>query len=150
MSATSAVSPELASLPAFCRKAQFFGVGDTLDGATTAVGLASGVAEEANPLFSWAGSGVPIVGMALKFGAKKFLIHHGMAPSTANRRVERVGYAAAGANIATLAGAAMPPALILGLIVGVIADQNLKHKEAECGRLIAEKIAALSAPTKKK
>jgi hypothetical protein len=108
------------------------GAADLADGATTAIGLAQPGIVEANPLFAWAGPAAPVVGIAGKYAVKTVLIENGMAPAAANRAVETGSAFAACANVATIAGAAAPPALALGIA---------------CGALYSEATKAASAPT---
>jgi len=98
------------------------------------VGLASGFSE-GNALLAGAGNGVPIVGLLAKFSLKSALVEAGVKPESVNRGVERVGWFGTGANIATIAGLSGPLAILVGLGVGFVADQELKVKEQECTAL---------------
>lgn len=91
---------------------------DFADGATTALGLAQPGIVEANPLLAWSGPAAPVVGLAAKYAIKQALVDGGMSAERANRSVETGSTFAACANIATIAGAAAPPALALGVICG--------------------------------
>lgn len=133
-----------AHLPRFCL-APRVGFGDMADASTTAYGLSAGLAQEGNPLFSSVDpDAIPFIGIAVKFGIKKFLIHKGVAPETANRKVERMGWFASVANIATLSGVAMPVGLGMGVIAAIISDDGLKKKEVKCKELRAQ-LAAQTA-----
>jgi hypothetical protein len=90
------------------------GPGDWGDMGTTAYGLWTGVAEEANPVLAPFGDAVPVVGLPLKYGLKKFQVNRGHTPAQANSSVESIGAIGTCANIATVSGAAMAPALAVG------------------------------------
>ncbi|WP_027234242.1 hypothetical protein [Leisingera caerulea] len=113
------------------------GFGDYADSATTAYGLWTNVAEEANPIFAPFGDAVPLLALPAKYGLKKLIVSGGATPARANVSVEAVGTLAACANIATISGAAVAPALVLGVVCGVIYNNSLqKNYEAETGRTI--------------
>ncbi len=90
------------------------GPGDLGDMGTTAYGLWSGVAEEANPILAPFGDAVPFVGIPVKYGAKKLQTSAGIAAPKANVSVESFGALGTCANIATISGAAVAPALAVG------------------------------------
>lgn len=102
---------------------------DIGDMGTTAVGVWSGVATEANPLFAWSGDAVPFVGLGMKYGLKKALVATGSNAFEANLAVETGGAVGTCANIATLAGAAAPPALAVGVLCGVLFRAHAVDKE---------------------
>lgn len=91
---------------------------DVADGATTALGLAQTGIVEANPLFAWAGPAAPVIGIAGKYAIKSALIESGMPADRANHSVEVGSAFAACANVATIIGSAMPPALLAGVACG--------------------------------
>jgi len=93
---------------------------DFADSATTAIGLTRPGIVEANPLLAWSGPAAPVVGLAAKYAIKQALVGGGMAPDRANRSVETGSTFAACANVATIAGAAAPPALALGALCGAV------------------------------
>jgi hypothetical protein len=107
------------------------GPADFGDMGTTAAGVWSGVAEEANPLFAWSGDAVPFVGLAGKWGLKKLFVATGSNAFEANLSVETGGAVGTCANIATLAGAAAPPALAIGVACGLIYRSEAIRKERE-------------------
>jgi len=102
---------------------------DFADSATTAVGLAQPGIVEANPLLAWSGPAAPVVGLAAKYAIKQALVDGGIAPDRANRSVETGSTFAACANVATIAGAAAPPALALGLMCGAAYAEATRPKE---------------------
>lgn len=113
------------------------GFGDYADSATTAYGLWTNVAEEANPIFAPFGDAVPLLALPAKYGIKKLIVSGGTTPARANVTVEALGTLAACANIATVSGAAAPPALVLGVICGAIYNNTMqKNYEAETGRTL--------------
>lgn len=91
---------------------------DIADSATTAVGLTQPGIVEANPLFAWAGPAAPVVMVAGKYAIKSALIEGGVPAPEANHTVEVGSAFATCANVATIAGAAAPPALVLGFACG--------------------------------
>lgn len=107
------------------------GIGDLGDTATTAYGLWSGVAEEANPIFSWLGDGVPVVAIPAKLGMKHGLHKLGMTNARSNVTVNSAGFVGTCANIATLSGVAAPPAMLLGIGCAVAYTQWAKHDYAK-------------------
>lgn len=102
------------------------GAGDFADAGTTVVGLSMGFAE-ANPLLASAGPAAPLAALGVKYGLKYGLIKAGGNPDFVNRRVEAIGMLAACANIATISGAAAPPAILLGVGCGVAYDRQVKR-----------------------
>ncbi len=102
---------------------------DFADSATTAIGLARPGIVEANPLLAWSGPAAPVVGLAAKYAIKQALVDGGMSPERANRSVETGSTFAACANVATIAGAAAPPALALGMICGAAYAEATRPKE---------------------
>jgi hypothetical protein len=96
------------------------GPGDLADMGTTAYGLWSGIAAEANPLLAPFGDAVPLVGTALKYGAKHGLVATGATPRQANMSIESSGMGAACWNAAIIAGAAPPIGFGLAVICGMI------------------------------
>lgn len=101
---------------------------DFADSATTAIGLAQPGIVEANPLLAAAGPAAPVVGLAAKYAIKQALIDGGMSAERANRSVETGSAVAACANVATIAGAAAPPALALGALCGAAYAEATRPK----------------------
>lgn len=89
------------------------GLGSWLDAGTTYAALASGEFAEANPVLSWAPTpaATALASLAVKQAAKQSITWMGVSPSTAHHSIETAGSAAAGWNLALLAGA--------GTVVGV-------------------------------
>ncbi len=101
------------------------GAGDIADAASTAIGLSQGFVE-ANPLFSGAGSAVPVVGLVSKVLFKKLLVLTGSTPAQANIIVETGGWVGGCANFVTVAAKAKPAvAIAVGLTCGLIAHHQL-------------------------
>lgn len=101
---------------------------DTGDMGTTAAGIWSGAAEEANPLLSWSGDAVPFVGLGLKYGAKKGLVTLGVKPARANVSINTGSAIGTCANILTLTGAAPQVAIPAGLICGLLYNRDAKKR----------------------
>lgn len=113
------------------------GPGDMADGLTTAIGLAKEGVEEANPLLSGLGDGASVGAVALKYGIKHVLVARGNRPAAVNYGLETMGWGAACANIMTVAGAAAPPALIVGVGCYFLARDKMRTGyEATTGRAI--------------
>lgn len=96
------------------------------DAATTAAGLWTGLATEANPIFAPLGDAVPLVAMPVKYGLKKHLVKRGATPARANVTIEMGSSFATCANVATLLGAAPQVSLPMGLICSVAYTQETK------------------------
>ena len=94
--------------------------GDVGDATTTAAGLWSDVAHEANPALAPFGDAVPLVLIPVKLGTKHALTKIGKRPAEANLAVNAGGIFATCSNIATLASMAAPPAIALGAFCGVV------------------------------
>lgn len=111
--------------------------GDVSDAGTTAVGLWSGVASEANPILAPFGDAAPIVMIPLKLGLKHGVHKLGATKARANLTVDSAGILAACANIMTLSGAAMPVALATGMACGTVYHRKASRDyERATGRTI--------------
>lgn len=99
--------------------------GQLADVGTTAVGLANGFAE-ANPL------GIAI--LPLKYGLHKYSQSLNLAECVDVRTGMGVfGWGAAGMNIATLASAAIPAALVVGVMIGWLAyEPTMQDAPVRC------------------
>ena len=113
------------------------GPGDLADMGTTAYGLWSGIAVEANPILAPFGDAVPFVGTVLKYGVKHGLVAAGATPRQANMSVEIPGMGAACWNVSILAGAAphigFGLAVICGMIYYDVMESAIKKAEGDQG-----------------
>ncbi|WP_110686371.1 hypothetical protein [Salinicola aestuarinus] len=96
------------------------GAGTALDAATTAYALDHGYSE-ANPLLS--GIGDPYLTALAVVGLKqgvKYALHEygGLSEECAHDGIETAGMAAGGWNLATIAGAATGPGLLVSALFG--------------------------------
>jgi len=97
------------------------GAGSLGDAVTTYAALSSSGFEEANPLLD-VGSplGSAVGSIVLKQGLKYGLTGLGMPHCDAHRGVETAGMGATGWNLAMMAGAGPPGALLAGLGAGIL------------------------------
>lgn len=103
-----------------CTPATRVGPGELADAGTTAIGLASGLAVEGNPLVTWAGDAAIFVGLALKVGIRQILVAAGEAPRVAYQASQTLGWGGACANVATLSGAVPQAAIIVGIACAAV------------------------------
>lgn len=101
---------------------------DYADAGTTAVGLSLG-AQELNPVLAPFGPAAPIVGLVGKTGAKEFLKSRGYSQCEADKVIGRGSALGAGANTATLLGATMPSAILVGVGVALVYNAQKKCYE---------------------
>lgn len=94
------------------------GPGDTLDVATTAIGLSQGFTE-ANPVLAECGPAAPACALVLKPALKSAYVGMGMTPAEANTAVELPSWMGGCANVLTLGGAAPPVAIVAGVGCGI-------------------------------
>lgn len=95
-----------------------FGAGDALDVGTTAAALGRGFTE-ANPVLGACGPAAPVCAAVAKPALKSAYVAVGMEPEEANIAVELPGWLGGCANIMTVAGAAVPLAVVTGLGCGI-------------------------------
>lgn len=115
--------PAEASAPAEPRPKAVLRPIDYADAGSTALAFAvmDGAVSELNPLASIAGEGgVPFVGLGVKYGIKKVMIHRGSTQCEADRKVGIGSVAGLGNNLAVLAGATGGTGLAVGIVAAMI------------------------------
>ncbi len=109
--------------------------GDYADLLSTGVAIGTGWAE-ANPLMTLAGNSVPAVlisGYILKKGMRYVLVKGaGLSKCRANRVLSNYGAAAAGWNVALMAGAASGVGAVVALVGVLINDSVMKKHLGQC------------------
>ncbi|WP_126977938.1 hypothetical protein [Frigidibacter oleivorans] len=100
------------------------GGGDMADAGTTALALSQAGLVETNPMLAGFGPAAPLAALGLKYGIKHALVASGRTPARAEVTVGAAGYGAACANLMTVAGAALPVA-----VVGLVGCHLVAHRQ---------------------
>lgn len=100
------------------------GGGDMADAGTTALALSQAGLVETNPVLAGFGPAAPLAALGLKYGIKHAIVASGGTPARAEVTVGAAGYGAACANLMTVAGAALPVA-----VVGLVGCHLAAHRQ---------------------